>query len=609
MVHSKRSKPSSAALYLRQSRYLDGSISMEMQEETARALAAREGLHVTGVYRDDDTSGRSTDNRPGLRDLRAAYDRGEFDLALAHSVSRFSRDMRDGAEIVAQMPVGSVLEGLQDPEDDFPVLLHLLLAHRQSREIGRRWSEVKDYRVSRGVPPSGGKRFGYHFTPSLVTAEDGSKVRTSPEDTYRIDPELAPVIREMYRLFLQGQGFNSLTELLNSRGITTTRGGLWNVSKVYAYMDSGMAAGYFTHGGEPHRGVWEPIISEDTWKAYNRARKLRKNTPARTRGSTWELQGVAKCAKCGGPLSISVNNGAKYARCSRYKNAGPSVCTGVSYRVSGLTEQLWEYVNVDSLMDLMPDDSEQRAELGATLSRIEEELERVSKTQERLATGWAEGVLDSDGYRRAKAAQDERRASLEAEREEVDLELAQIAPVTFYRAADAPEGMTDLEAANWAAREYLDAAKHSMEALRDSTPQERAQVFSRLFEGIYISDEMVTFVRRGDGHSWEVPRLSARHKGAQQRNKTASGVHREVRTWAAEQGITVGSAGSLSLSLIERWEEATGRDRRASPVSEVSVGEWARSPEGQAALKAEGIAYAGNGRPSESVRELYKSLA
>ncbi|AXK45498.1 recombinase family protein [Brachybacterium saurashtrense] len=599
------------AVYLRQSQWSEGSISMEQQEESVRAYIDRQRgwSPVETVYRDDDTSGRSTSNRPGLRALRDAYRAGEFDLAVAHSVSRFSRDMSDGAQIIGEMPLATVQEGVQEDGDDFVPLLHMLLAHKQSRDIGKRWGEIKDYRVSRGVPPSGGKRFGYVYTPALVTAEDGSKVRTAPEDTYRIDEDLAPVIREMYRLFLQGQGFNSLTELLNSRGITTTRGGLWNVSKVYAYMDSGTAAGYFKHGGKLHRGVWEPIISEDTWRAYNRARKLRKNTPARTRGSTWELQGVAKCAKCGGPLSISVNNGAKYARCSRYKNSGPSVCTGVSYRVSGLTEQLWEYVGVDSVMELLPDDSEQRAELEARLSRIEEELAKVSEIQTNLATGWAEGVLDYDGYQGAKAAQDERRASLEAEREEVDLELAKIAPVTFYRAADAPEGMTDLEAANWAAREHLAAAKHSVEALRDSTPQERAQIFSRLFEGLYVSDETVRFVRRGDGHSWEVPRLSARHKGAQQRNKTASGVHREVRAWAAQQGITVGSGGALSLSLIERWEEATGRDRSVSPPSERSVGEWARSAEGQAALREAGLEYAGNGRPSESVRKLFERLA
>ena len=94
-------------VYLRQSKYHDASVSMDLQEEQCRRLAEREGWTVAGLWRDDDTSGRATGNRPGLRDLRAAYERGEFSRVIAHSVSRLSRNMADGVEIVGAMPLAS----------------------------------------------------------------------------------------------------------------------------------------------------------------------------------------------------------------------------------------------------------------------------------------------------------------------------------------------------------------------------------------------------------------------------------------------------------------------------------------------------------------------
>lgn len=418
------------------------------------------------------------------------------------------------------------------------------------------------------------------------------------------------MIRELYRRFLQGQGFNSLTEYLNSSGVTTTRGGTWNVSKVYTYMDSGMSAGYFKHDGQLVRGAWEPIISEDTWRAYLRERKLRRTKSPRQRGSTWELQGVAKCSKCGGPLSISVNNGAKYARCSRYKNAGPSVCTGVSYRVSGLEEQAWEQLapRLEDWSSLIPDNSEERATLEAQISNIDGELEKVSGTQERLATGWAEGVLDDDGYRRAKAAQDVLRSDLEASREELEMELASLAPQwelgEFMPAPGRRHWQVEGDRAVWEARQELGRWETMSAQMEEMTPQELSRLYGSIWTGVYVSDETVRFEWASGGVT-ELPRLSARHKGAQQRNKTASGVHAEVRTWAADQGITVGSGGALALDLIERWEQATGRDRTVSPPQGVRVSEWARSPEGQQALREAGVEYSGTGRPSDAVKGVY----
>lgn len=70
-----------AAIYVRQSQTHDETISPMLQRQKATELAHSHGWTVLeAVYEDIDISGRKMDNRPGLKALRAAYERGEFGL-------------------------------------------------------------------------------------------------------------------------------------------------------------------------------------------------------------------------------------------------------------------------------------------------------------------------------------------------------------------------------------------------------------------------------------------------------------------------------------------------------------------------------------------------
>lgn len=505
---------------------------MDLQLELVQAMARREGWTVTNVYRDDDTSGRRTANRPGLKALRSAYDSGKFDVAVAHALSRFARNMSDGAEIVGQMPLASVLEGVQDTDDDFPALLHFLLAHKQSQEIRKRWAEVHNYRIALGLPAGGGERFGYVFTPSLVTDVSGTRRRTAPEDTYRIDEQLAPVIRDIYSKYLSGMGFRGIAFRLNEAGVTNTKGKTWEQRAVSDYMDSGFAAGYIRHGDQLLDGAHDPIISEDTWKAYQRARKDRARTPARTKGSDWLYRYVAKCSKCAGPLSVHRNHrGTAYVRCSRKALKGKSVCEGVFYRLDAFEGQtVWHLaMQVERWAGAMPDNSEQRNALEAKASRIEGELAAVTEQLGKLAQGWATGILDDDGYREARATVDAEKARLTAEKDDVDVELGSYGP------------------------EAEDALALLVERSEGITPDEEAESYKRLFEGIYLSDSDLRFVYR-DGKESTVERRYP----AGGSMPLPPGTHARVRAWAKSEGIDVPTRGKMPADLIARWQQETG---------------------------------------------------
>lgn len=273
---------SRAALYIRQSQTSDDTISPELQEQHCRELAVREGYVVVDVYKDIDISGRKMDNRPGLLALRAAYDRGEFDIALADDMSRFSRNMADGAGILGTMPVGTYEENLiagGDGEDDFMPMIHLLLAHKYSQDMSKRWRDAHKYRLERGLPPNGIHVFGYDKLNSagqVITGKgQGSAAQYVPNGD-------ADIVKSLFRRYTDGVGSVPLVEELNAKGIPTIRGEEWQTAQLFRLLDNPFYAGKIVWDGEEWPGTHEPLLTEAEWFAYKRARdarRTRRNPP------------------------------------------------------------------------------------------------------------------------------------------------------------------------------------------------------------------------------------------------------------------------------------------------------------------------------------------
>lgn len=410
------------ALYLRQSKTGEDSISLAIQEQQCRAYAAQQGWTVVDVYREAESTSASKTRleRQALQDLRDAYGRGEFDLAVAHSVSRFSRHMADGAAIVGEMPIATVLEGEAPEGDDFVPLLHMLLAHKQRQEISKRWKETHSHRVSLGLPTGGGRKPGYEF--------DGERYVAGPD---------ADVIAEVYRLYIAGNGWQFLTHYANDAGCRSKWGTLWRLDGLRKYMDNGFPAGFIYHNGEFFPGAHAPLISAETWALYQAARgeRAKKNTSAQN--ATHYLGGLVTCAQCGKwatrTYSTKKTTGKRheYLRCSERRYKGASACPGFSVRMSEVEKRLafWLGARVEQWSQEMPDTSVERARAQERVSLAQEAVKASEAVLGRLATGWASGVLDDAGYREAQAQAITVRQGAELELSEARAALAAAAPL------------------------------------------------------------------------------------------------------------------------------------------------------------------------------------
>ena len=120
-----------------------------------------------GVYMNDGVSGTST-NRPGLQALLDECDKGNIDIILTKSISRFARNTLDLLSIVRSLKDKNIevrfeKENINSLTTDGELMLTLLasFAQEESRSISEnvKWGTMKRFR--QGIPNGRYLIYGY----------------------------------------------------------------------------------------------------------------------------------------------------------------------------------------------------------------------------------------------------------------------------------------------------------------------------------------------------------------------------------------------------------------------------------------------------------------
>lgn len=407
-----------AVVYLRQSTYREESISLEVQENAARQHAERQGYDVVSVESDPGISGRSWKARRGVQNALGAIEAGTADVIIVWRWSRLSRSRRDWA-VAADMAdvAGGRIESATEPNDRtaagrFARGVMTELAAFESERIGEQWQEAREHRVARGLPSTGGPRFGY---------------QQQPDRTYQPDPETGPLLAELYRLYLTGWGSAQLTRMLNGLGIKHGRTEReWAYQDVLRVLDAGFGAGVLVKSAAGSPPVWEreyrpgaheAVVDRATWDAYIAARRAR--TKQRVRSGAPMLSGILRCGDCDGPMHHNSWRGRDRDRgprrmyvCSRASTTtGRRQVTVDAHRVEAAVEK-WVLALADDLSTRaaaaeQTEDRGQRIEM--TGRRAQQQLEKIDARLTTLALKLADGTMSDATYRLAAEA-------LEAER-------------------------------------------------------------------------------------------------------------------------------------------------------------------------------------------------
>jgi site-specific DNA recombinase len=409
-----------AAIYARKSTdqtgVADDQKSVARQVEQGRAYAARNGWTVADdqVYVDDGISGAEFANRPAfLRLMNALKPKPPFQALVMADESRLGREQIEVSYALKQLITAGVRvfcyltnteRTLNSPIEKVMLSLQTM-ADEMEREKARQRTADAMLRLARAGHVCGGRVFGYDNVQ--VPGGDGKRSHVARQ----INEAEGAVIRRIFALCAAPMGYTRIAKLLNAERVRSPRPQQgrpagWSPSTIYEVLHRPLYRGEVQWNKTKKRDAWgrvgatpRPasdwvssqveelrIVSDELWEAaHARLRGIRSRF-ASTQGdrpvirrdvdSKHLLSGFARCASCGGSLSVvSRAHGGRrkyFYGCLAFWKRGSTVCA------NGLVVPV-ERVD-DAVLVALAGDALRPAVVRAILDAVFEALEPAAVT-------------------------------------------------------------------------------------------------------------------------------------------------------------------------------------------------------------------------------------
>lgn len=417
-----------AAAYIRVSTEEQVELSPASQLVEIRKWAAKNGWTVPEkyVFVDEGISGRKVTGRDAFRRLigTAKTKPKPFDAILLWKFSRFARNRDDAvfyksvlrkqlhievvsiSEPIAEGKLGILMEALIEAMDEY---YSINLAEEVKRGM-----EEKHRRGELQSNPS----FGY-------AAENNILVSKEPEAIY---------LKEIFRRFCAGEGTYSIARWLNSVGVRTHRGNLFENRTVeyilrnpvyigkLRWNPSGISRRDFTDPGVVlSDGRHEPLIDLDTWNtAQSRMAELKAAWKYHGRppecGRDW-ISGLIRCASCGSTMIFAKPH---YWKCNGYVRGTCRISQHVSSEL--LKDAVIRRLQLDLSSDLPIDFEAIRAKDSgeAELNALRTQRDALARRLDRLRDAYLSGTDSLEEYRDAKEATQQKLTEISMQIEEAE---------------------------------------------------------------------------------------------------------------------------------------------------------------------------------------------
>ncbi len=475
----------------------DPTLSFPSQREACAAKAAELGGRIVCDFTDQETGRR--DDRVGWGELiREAKERDarRFDAVVIYSTSRLSRELfhalaferemaRAGVEIFYALTAGDQTS----PEGRLIRHMFQALDQFEVEKLGREVRRGQTENTKQGYRNGGRAPYGYRLRhephPDLARARAGDK-----KSRLVADPEQAPVIAEMFALFLAGSGYAEIADHLNRPGgppsprhVDSSRNtsGRWSKTTIRSMLENPVYTGRLywnrldfraTKQGEgplvrraPEEWIeaerrHEALVSEEDFErvqAEMRARSTGQagNRRRRKQNRFYLLRGIVHCATGHNPLRMQgkTRKGNTYYACGYRISYGDKAAEATGHGK-------WQYVREESVLALIdgffatrvfgPDRlahlRSDQAALADTLpantdgSENREAKRRLSDVEQRIERQLAAIEAGVDPI-----VVGERIRVLKSEREEVEAALAQLAQTEQEEPIDIEEACAVLD--------------------------------------------------------------------------------------------------------------------------------------------------------------------
>ena len=446
------------------------SESIQNQKSMLIQYAMEQGFELYQIYSDEDYSGIDR-NRPAFNAMIQAASEHRFDVVLAKTQSRFTRDM----ELVEKYLHGKFIEwGIRfiavvdhvDTDDT---------ANKKSRQINGLINEwyledlsanvrsVLNHKRKEGQYIASFALYGYQKAPDAK----GKLV---------IDPEAAEVVKRIFALALSGMGAHKIAQILNEEGVPsptaykqqngkryhlarkTSCESLWSSGTIYQMLHNQTYTGDLVQGRhkkvsyKSKRTVWLPksqwivventheaIIDKDTYDTVQRI--MQRRTRSDAGGMIHPLARKVVCSCCGCIMEQTSRppkadgTRVRSVRCRMHQRApkrcGNKTCTNLDdlqeLVLRRIREYAAEYFDPEKVELPRRDDRvRQRAQAKRSeLKWLKGEVERRRKAMQELYLDKVSGLIDSAQFFEMNKSFLDEVSSTEARIEKLESELEQ----------------------------------------------------------------------------------------------------------------------------------------------------------------------------------------
>lgn len=368
-----------------------------------RRFANDPTIEYVGLFTDEGICGKSMKNRKGLNAMLARAKNGEIDRIYTKSISRFARNFVDTIATVRELreigiPIIFEKEGIDTLDNKCGLILSVMasLAEEELRSMSKNQQWAARKRFANGSIELS-KIYGYSYKTGQLT----------------VIPEEAAVVKEIFSLYLQGNGTGKIANILSEKKYRTAYGHTeWSnktilyILKNEKYTGNSLLQKFIcelktkrTNKGElPQYYIensHEAIISMEDFDAVQNllCEKVKKFHPngGGDGKNRYPLSGKIKCGECGATYKRKITAKGKTYECLKW-------CCRVKESKGKINCDAHDIKN-DVIERLLVESYNECLDNNYTYSAEYEEIKGMLATERELKELHAKGYISDSLYR------------------------------------------------------------------------------------------------------------------------------------------------------------------------------------------------------------------
>lgn len=444
----------------------DDSESIKNQRLLLTDYALEKGFEIVDWYYDDDYSGLYSD-RPGFERLIADAQNKKFDIVIAKSQSRFTRNMEHMEKYLHTMfPIlGIRFIGVVDNADT------AVASNKKARQINGLINEWYCEDLSENIKSvfKAKMRAGQY-----IASHPPYGYIKNPENTHTliIDEYAAGIVRRIFNMYISGMGKGAIGAQLTKEGILIPSeykkqvlkmnyhnaheaiySKLWSYQTIHTILNNEAYTGvmiqsrFSTVSYKSKKKVkvpekdwikipnaYEPIIDNNTWEI---AQSLQKS---RTRSVNSEQKiglftGLLRCSDCKKPMSRAYHRRTHEFTgycCSTYKKFGNQFCSqhgikedelkqAVLFEIKKVANEILTQNDIEELNSFDPENILNGNDFNEkTKEIIQDKISRIDKYLKKAYENFVEQILDRDEFLELKNQYNKEKQELLKQIQEID---------------------------------------------------------------------------------------------------------------------------------------------------------------------------------------------